>query len=363
MTNQSLIKPGIFVLSLFVYLFIVCPPASAADTPGAVYVMTNSDEGNEIVVFDRDAKGRLTQVGSVPTGGLGSGGGLDPLGTQGSLILSRKWLLAVNAGSNSISVFRVLSEGLLTADIVDSGGDFPVSLTIHKDLVYVLNGTSPANIKGFRLGNQGDLTPIPGSARLLGSGAFAQIGFDPQGEMLVVTDRGDNEILVFAVNEDGLPSSDPVTSLSNGLVPFGFTFTQQGHLLVSEAGSGAVSSYAVLSDGSLQVITPSEENGQAATCWIAGNRRHVFTANTASGTISAYKVKAGKGAVMLREAVAGTGVLDIDMAVTINGRFLYVLNAGDGTLGMFQITSKGDLIDLGRIDGGLSIFTQGVAAR
>jgi 6-phosphogluconolactonase (cycloisomerase 2 family) len=361
MRHENLIKLGIIIFSLF----FVSPSAMAADAPGAVYVMTNApmSDGNEIVVFDRNAKGILTEVGSISTGGVGSGGGLDPLGSQGSLILSQKWLLAVNAGSDDISVFRVLPDGLLLAEIVGSGGDFPVSLTIFHNLVYVLNGGASPNITGFSLDHQGILTSIPGSTRSLGSGAFAQVGFDPQGEMLVVTDRGDNEILVFSVDEDGLPSQTPVTSPSNGSVPFGFTFTQQGHLLVSEAGSGAVSSYAILPDDTLQVITPSEANGQAATCWIAGNRRHAFTTNTASSTISAYRIKAGKGDVMLREAIAGIGNLDIDMAITINGLFLYVLNSGNGTIGMFRITSKGALIDLGMINGGLSIFAQGIAAR
>jgi 6-phosphogluconolactonase (cycloisomerase 2 family) len=191
---------------------------------------------------------------------------------------------------------------------------------------------------------------------------IAQVGFDPQGKMLVVTDRGEHEILVYSVGEDGLPSPTPVTSPSNGLGPFGFIFTQQGHLVVGEAGSGAVSSYAILSDGTLQVITPSAANGQTATCWIAGNRRHAFTSNTGSSTISAYGVKAGKGNVVLRDAVAGIGNSNIDLAITINGLFLYAVNAGNGTIGMFRITSKGTLIDLGMIDGGLSIFQRHRAA-
>lgn len=356
------VLPSIIIIMLSI-IFIDPSIASQQGQSGAVYVMTNATDGNEIVVFDRNAKGRLTEVGSISTEGDGSGGGLDPLGSQGSLILSQKWLLAVNAGSDEISVFKVLPDGLLLADIVGSGGDFPVSLTIFHNLVYVLNGGVSPNITGYNLNHQGILTPIPGSTRSLGSGAFAQVGFDPQGEMLVVTDRGENEILVFSVDEDGLPSPAPVTSPSNGLVPFGFTFTQQGHLLVSEAGSGAVSSYEILPDGTLEVITPSEENFQAATCWIAKNQRHAFTTNTASGNISSYRVKAGKGDVVLREAIAGTGNLDIDLAVSINGLFLYVLNSGNGTIGMFRITSQGTLIDLGMINGGLSIFAQGIAAR
>jgi 6-phosphogluconolactonase len=359
MRNGTIIQLWVVIFSLF----LVSTSAMAANAPGAVYTMTNAADDNEIVFFNRNAKGMLTEVGSFSTGGLGSGGVLDPLGSQGSLILSQRWLLAVNAGSDEISVFRVLPDGLLLTDIVDSEGDFPVSLTIFHNLVYVLNGGISPNITGFSLNHQGILASIPGSTRSLGFGAFAQVGFDPQGEMLVITDRVEHEILVYSVDESGLPSAAPVTSPSNGLGPFGFIFTRQGHLLVSEAGSGAVSSYAILSDGTLQVITPSEENDQAATCWIAGNRRHAFTANTGTSNLSSYRVKAGKGDVVLREAIAGTGNSNIDIAVTINGLFLYALNAGNGTIGMFKITSKGTLIDLGMINAGLSIFAQGIAAR
>lgn len=335
------------------------------DTPGAVYTMTNAADGNEVIIFDRNPKGRLTQVGSIATGGNGSGGELDPLGSQSSLLLSldQRWLLAVNAGSDEVSVFRVLPEGLSLADVIGSGGDFPVSVTMYHNLVYVLNaGTSPT-ITGFILSHAGELTPLANSTRSLGSGAFAQVGFDPRGVNLVITDREENEILVYAVGKDGLPGADPATTMSSGLGPFGFIFDRQGNPVVSEAGSGAVSSYSILPDGTLQVISPSVSNGQAATCWIAGDEGFAFTSNTASSTISGYIVERGKGSVVLNQAVAGLGNLNIDLSVTVNGRFLYVLNAGAGTIGMFRIGPNGSLIDLGAVDAGLSIFAQGIAAR
>lgn len=363
MTGKNFITLVATLLSLLIGVSL----AAGADTPGAVYTMTNAPdpEGNEVVIFDRDAMGMLSNVGSMPTGGDGSGGGLDQLGSQGSLILSLdgRWLLAVNAGSDEISVFRILSDGLALIDKVDSGGAFPVSLTIFHDLVYVLNAEDQPNITGFYLSHTGQLEPLPGSTRSLGDGSFAQVGFDPQGQTLVVTDKSVHEILLYSVGQDGLPSTAPVTSTSNGLVPFGFIFDRRGHLLVSEAGRGAVSSYDILANGTLQVISPSVANGQDATCWIAGNRRFAFTANTGSNTISAYRVKSGNGGLVLLQAVAGLGNLPIDLTTTVNGHFLYVLNADSGTIGMFRIRSGGRLVNLGAVDGELSIYAQGIAAR
>jgi 6-phosphogluconolactonase len=341
---------------------------------GAVYAMTNADDGNQVVVFDRDRNGLLTLAGAVSTEGLGSGGDLDALGSQGSLVLTKdhKWLLAVNAGSNDISVFGVKRDGLALVHKVDSGGEFPVSLTVFRNLVYVLNAKGDPNITGFYLSHRGRLILRSHSTRDLGTGGFAQVGFDPQGDNLVVTDRDDNEILVFRLGWYDLPAKEPVTTMSNGIAPFGFIFDKKGNLLVSEAGSGAVSSYDIKRDGSLRLISPSVENGQVATCWIAANDRgYVFTANTGSQTISAYTLVAGNhwhwnkqfgsGRIELLDATAGFGNRPID--ISVNGRYLYALDPASGTIDMFEIESDGSLTDLGTVAGGLSIFAQGIVAR
>jgi 6-phosphogluconolactonase len=333
-------------------------------SPGAVYAMTNAPDDNELIIYSRDGKGLLTPAGSISTGGMGSGGGLDPLGSQSSVICSpnNRWLFAVNAGSNDISVFKVHRTGPVLLETIDSGGDFPVSLTLFHNLLYVLNGGTDPNITGFMVNHEGHLTPLEDSTRDLNDGAFSQVGFGPRGRVLVITDRGNNEIQVFSVTKRGTPGQEPVVSDSEGVAPFGFIFDTWGHPLVSEAGSGAVSSYRIRPDLTLNTITASEANGQNATCWIAGNSRYAFTANTASGTLSSYRVKPWWGSLELIEAVAGTGNLPIDMATTMNGRFLYVLNAGDGTVGMFRIGHDGELMHLGDVEGLPTPYAQGIAA-
>lgn len=85
-----------------------------AGNPGAVYTMTNAAAGNEIVIYNRANDGQLMLAGRVETGGMGSGGDpplepVDALGAQNPLILSKnkRFLFAVNAGSDEISVLRV----------------------------------------------------------------------------------------------------------------------------------------------------------------------------------------------------------------------------------------------------------------
>jgi 6-phosphogluconolactonase (cycloisomerase 2 family) len=352
--------------ALMIPIFVVRASEDDKDIAGAVYAMTNDGAANEVVVFDRDEKGLLTRLGSIATQGMGSGGGLDPLASQGSLVMSpnQTWLLAVNAGSNDISVFRVLAKGLRLVDKIDSGGTFPVSVTIFHDLVYVLNAGASPNISGFYLSHRGELIPLPNSTRALSAGGFGQVGFDPEGKKLVVTDKANNNILVYSIDNRGLPSSDPVVSPSNGLTPFAFIFDNRGRLLVVEAGSNAVSSYNVLHDGTLKVIDPSVPNGQRASCWIAGNKRgFVFTGNPGTSSISSYKLRTRNGTLSLLDGAAGTGNTPLDIAIPVNGRFLYALDPGNSGIAMFEIEGDGSLTNLGTVPGGISLFANGITAR
>ena len=341
-------------------------PAIAAESPGAVYTMTNAVQGNQVLVFDRDAHGTLTAAGAVSTGGAGSGGGLDPLVSQGSLVLTgdHRFLLAVNAGSSDVSVFRVTSQGLELVDRAPSGGTLPVSIATYHDLVYVLNAGGTANIAGFKLGHTGQLTPLVDATRTLGAGGFSQVGFDPRGENLVVTARTANALLVFPLDDAGKPASGPIASPSSGAGPFGFVFDRRGHLLVAEAGTNAVSSYEIGDDGTLAVISASVANGQTATCWITGGgTHHAFTASPGTHAISSYAIQPGHGTLRLVAGVAGTGARPLDMATSTGGRFVYALDPGSGQIDAFETRADGTLSPLTPAAAPIAIYAQGLAAR
>jgi len=358
------------ILSFVLTLSPVVAFGGFRHSAGAVYVMTNDPSGNEVVVYERDFRGRLTWAGKIATEGDGSGGTIDPLASQGSLIISpnKRWLFAVNAGSNTISVFRVRRDYLELIGMYDSGGNFPTSLTLHYNLLYVLNagaGDGGPNITGFRLKRNG-LEPLADSTRSLTGSGFHQVGFTPRGDALVVTKGGGDadEILVFGVDEEGKADPKPTVTASNGKVPFGFIFDWRGHLLVVEAGSKAVSTYELLDDNTLSVISPSVSNGNDASCWMVMTWfGAVFTANTGGDNISTYKLRAGDGAINFTGIDTAAGDGPIDMATTFDGRFLYVINAHDGSVGAFRIGPHGGLWDLGST-GGLPLeYAQGIAVR
>lgn len=342
---------------------------------GNVYVPTNQPTGNSVMVFHRDAAGILTFVGSVASGGVGAGTGADPLGSQGAAVLSadNRLLFAVNAGSNSISVFAISGDQLTLLGTVPSGGTLPVSLTVRDNLLYVLNAGGTPNISGFTIQpatNQ--LAPLPGSTQNLPGGAAAgpaQVGFSPDGSVLIVTEKGNNQIDTFVVDENGL-AHPGISFPSSGTTPFGFAFSQDNVLVVSDAGSGAgtaaVSSYNIDPNGDVIVVTPALGDTQSAACWLVvpQNGRFAYTANAGSGTISSYAVAEGGNLSLFNVAAASTGAgsTPTDTALSNNSQFLYVRNGGNGTISGFQVEPDGSLTSVTTATG-LPAGAQGIAAR
>lgn len=345
--------------------------AAADRSPGAVYTLTNQTSGNGVAIFDRAPDGSLTYSGIALTGGTGTGAGL---GSQGAVVLSddNRHLLAVNAGSNDISLFNVTEHGLSLAHRIASGGVRPTSVAIHKNVVYVLNAGGTGNIAGFVLGN-GGLSPIAGSSRPLSSSdaGGAQVSFSPDGKALVVTERFTNAISVYSVNADGT-ASQAHTYASSGATPFGFAFNKHGALVVSEAFGGAAdasaaSSY-IVRNGGLSLVTGSLGTTETAACWVVVSKdgKFAYTANAGSSSITGYAV-APNGALTLLDAngvtaSTGVGAGALDLAVSNNGRFLYVLANRANSVAGFRIGSGGRLEPVG-VGAGLPTGSVGIAAR
>lgn len=369
-------KPQALLLSAAVLAVTASGEAKlrAADepSPGTVYTMSNAATGNRVLIFDRAPDGKLTAAGSVPTGGLGTGSGL---GSQGALTLSEngRWLLAVNAGSNEVTLLAT-DDGLRQVDKVPSGGTTPVSVTIHHRLVYVLNAGSDS-VSGFTVdpdSHDGKLSPLAGSRRSLGGSGVggAQVQFSPDGRVLVVTEKDTDLIVTFTVDEDGL-LGPAQPQPSNGGEPFGFAFGRHRDVFVSDAFGGAVdgaavSSYHVARDGVLKAVTPAAPTHQTAACWVVvtDGGHFAYTSNTGSAEISGYRIS-DDGALSLLNAdgkTGATGAGPTDLALSENGRFLFVVNTGAHTIGSFGIESDGQLRTIGAF-GSLPASAVGIAAK
>lgn len=347
------------------------PDAAArepGDSAGSVFAMTNAAVGNEVVAYARAADGSLTLRARYATGGRGSGGRVDPLQSSKSLLLSNdgRLLFAVNAGSNEISVFRVRGTDLTLVERAASGGQYPNSLTLHRDVLYVLNNggrvadrgnTGVGSITGFIVRRRGRLAPIPGSTRAVSGpdAGASQVAFTPDGRTLVVTERRTDRLLTYAVDRDGR-AGEPRVQASAGATPFAVAFAGRSTAVVPEAfgaapNAAAVSSYELTrgAGAALRPVTPSLRTGHSAACWIAvtPDGRFAYTTNAGSSVVTGFSV-ARNGALALlnadgRTGLPGTGTTPLDVAVSRDGNFLYTLNTGTGTVGAFRIAADGAL--------------------
>jgi 6-phosphogluconolactonase len=338
---------------------------------GAVYVSTNAVAANEVLVFPRERNGTLGTPRAYATGGRGTGGGL---GNQGAVVLNRtmRRLFVVNAGSNEVSVFAVRGRGLALLDRISTLGVRPVSVAVHRRLVYVLNAGARGSIVGFVLDDHDKLERLAGSRRPLSASAVdpAQISFSPDGRLLVVTEKATNVIATYRIGADKRPDG-PRAQPSVGTTPFGFAFSPKGTLVVSEAFGGAanasaLSSYEASPGGRLDPISPSVRTTETAACWvvITSDSRFAYTSNTGSNTISGYRLSpAGRLTRLNPDGVtATTRAAPIDLALTPDDRFLYSLDSGDGTISVFRVMDDGSL-SRRRGASGLPPGANGLAAR
>jgi len=335
------------------------------DGHGAVYVLSNQPSGNAVIRYDRGADGSLVQAGEYATGGNGTGGGL---GSQGAVTVDRGYLYAVNAGSGSVSSFRIRQDGFELVDVAASGGTMPTSVTVHGDLVYVLNAGDPGRISGFTV-RHGDLQPLAGSTRPLSATGTqpAQVSFSPDGDRLVVTERATQRFDVFELNHDGVPVASAVVA-SSGATPFGFQFDNRSHLIVSEAMGGmpdasAVSSYD-LHHGGFALVSPSVPTTETSACWIAvtPNGRFAYSGNAASRSITGYAIgRDGELSIVTPDGKTASGNAGVsDLAISRDGRSLYA-RMGDGTVGAWSIEHDGALTPVGAFPG-LPAGAAGIAA-
>jgi 6-phosphogluconolactonase (cycloisomerase 2 family) len=336
-----------------------------------VFVQTNELSGNAIALYRRGSDGQLARIGTYGTGGLGGaalpGTESDRLATQGSLAYDGGLLVAVNAGSDTVSAFRVRGRHLELQSVVPSGGQFPASVAIHDDLVYVLNSGGSGIVQGFRVGPHG-LSPIGGSARSLGLAnttppnfltAPGQVGFTPDGKQLLVTTKAStSSIDVFAVGQDGRLSAAPVVNPSATPVPFAFTFGAGDRLVAGEAGASSVTTYRIQPGGTL-VDPKSQTDGQGALCWIQRVGDVYFVSNTASNDLSSFRIDPFGQPVLLAGVAATTNPGPIDLATS--GGFLYAETGINGTVDEFAVGPNGSLTPIGTVDD-LPPGIEGIAA-
>lgn len=336
--------------------------AAANGVVGHVYVNDNTAGRNTIAAYARHADGTLTPLHGSPfdAGGAGTGSGI---GSQGALQITTdgKYLLAVDAASNQISVLRINSDGEPTpvgGGPVSSGGSKPVSIAVHGNLVYVANaGDGGSNYTGFTLNPGGHLRALSGSTVALPDGSSpGDIFFSGDGSKLVGTRVGTSLIDSFTVGANGLLTAAPGSPFAaQGPGPFGSEFRPNDptQLFVSNAhggpGAGTVSSFSVGGDGALTSIGSSPfADFQTAPCWveISHDGQFLFTVNTASNSISSYTIAADGSLGLVGSTALSTGHAGAeDARLSPDGSTLWVVDTGAEAISAFAVNG-GSLSEL-----------------
>jgi DNA-binding beta-propeller fold protein YncE len=349
------------------------PAFGSGGASHAVFVQTDNTSGNQVVAYHRAPDGTLSLAGTYATGGLGgilAGSVVDHLASQGSLSYDPRHALlyAVNAGSDTVSVFAVNGDRLALRQVLSSGGSFPVSVAGHGDLVYVLNALGGGRLAGYRVLG-GGLVPIPGSGRALGLDPTAspqftntpgQVAFTPDGSQLVVTTKANgNDVDVFGVRFDGRLSAAPVVNSEPGTVPFAISFDFYGHLLIAEAGTNALATFALAPSGTVSLVD-AVPTGASATCWVAPAGPFLFASSAGSASESGYSASFGGQLSLLGAATTDPGTVDASAAA--DGRFLYVQTGGSGIVDEFAVGAGASLTEIGAVTVPGAVGGEGIVA-
>ncbi len=346
--------------SLVVGVGVATSLAAGADAPRdnahALFVLTDNAGSNSVLSYARSSDGSVALAGTYATGGLGAvaaGAVADPLASQGGLALVNggRELIAVNPGSNTISVFGVDGTHLYLQQQLSSGGLFPNSVASSGDLVAVLNAGGAGSVAEFRV-RDGWLHPLRNQVRSLGLSntpvpnflrAPGQVGYTPDGSHLVVTTKlSTNAFDVFSVGDDGQLGASPTVTPALNAVPFAFNFDAAGHLVSAEASTSSVSTYVVNADGSLTPIG-TVSDGAKALCWISSANGYVFGDNAGSASVSSFSESASGAPTLVAASAATAHAGTTDSTVSPDGTTLYVESGGAGTLDVYQIGAQGSL--------------------
>lgn len=353
---------------------------SAATSRQFLYTISNASSGNSIVGYHIESNGALSTLPGSPysTGGLGQGTSLLVSGDSGLVVSqNQRFLFAPNRGSNDIAVFRIEWNGALTAvrgSPFPTGGITPTSLALHDNLLFVSHtglglfaDCTGCDYRGFRVSKTGQLTPIENATIKLSetppSGPFA-LRFSPDGRFLVGMETVSSKINVYEVSHEASPEQpllvpapgSPFDSI--GKLPLGFSFNPNNatQLFISNVeaipGIGSVSSYLFSNSGQIAPIDKQVSSGQVSTCWVNVTRdgKWLFATNTDNDTVSSYRIRTDGRLTLVettplpRNGVPNSSPISpVDMAMSVDDTFLYVLTRDVPTIISFRIGAEGKL--------------------
>ncbi|MBI4747439.1 MAG: beta-propeller fold lactonase family protein [Acidobacteria bacterium] len=390
---KKLFRFGIcIVISVLSILSTFSQSASAQIDPEAalpiihtVYTLSNATNNSVLRLLQREGK-PFRQVGFA-TGGSGTGTFLD---APAPLALSPdgRFLVAVNPGSNNVSLFSVnQNNGNLTLTGQPAGttgaipGIQPIGVAISStNKAYVLFAGFPGqggSITAFSITSNG-LVELSNAARSLSTNAQPfQIAVSPNNDLVVVTERTANVITAYSLDSTGRPGF-AIPNPTPGISPLGITFNRLGFVFSADSVLGNVNSY--FTNPAFSSVTPVSRNikaaGQEGTARVVAtfNSRFVYASNPLSRSISRFDANTGTGAITVGQAVAAqTDQWPFDLGLSprdgSGAQFLYSLNRASllttapQTIQLYRVNQTTGALTFVTTISGIPFTCNGLAAR
>ncbi|KAH8102998.1 hypothetical protein BXZ70DRAFT_999217 [Cristinia sonorae] len=346
---------------------------------GAAYFLTNEPSGNMVMVARLGPSGHVDFKTAVSTGGRGAhvtgGTGPDPLASQGAIRTSAsgQFLAAVNAGSNTVSLFAIdpqdPTEIKQIGNAAFTEGNFPNSVAINKKgtQVCVLNAGLENGVNCYKVDGFRGLIPQAETHRRLNIASDAgpmavaahEIAFNDANDKLVVSVVGTPGFLaVWDVAPNGALSKNFTTIAPppGGMNPFSLTAVHNTNAFVSADPAIGVdfwdlSSLSPASVGGNQTASGRSiavpVNGQRANCWSAFSPQtgNYYLVDAGNSVVTEVKLN---GADLIPSVVNqypqtnGAATIDADIA-HINGKdFLYVLAPMTTSIDVLSLNGPGN---------------------
>ncbi|KZW01910.1 hypothetical protein EXIGLDRAFT_829812 [Exidia glandulosa HHB12029] len=385
----------------------VAASAPLASAIGATYILSNSNKTNYIVASIIGSDGKLSAGKATWAGGRGSASvpvGFDALLSQGAVLARGSNVFAVNAGSNTVSMFTKDASDptklTMVGGPVSSQGEFPQSIAqnpLNGDIC-VLNGGAVNSVACFTPDAELGLIAIPSTYREIGitqttppagpPGTVTQVMFTVDGRRLVVSVKGvppaPGFVAVWDVAANGSLSTgySAITAPSGGVLPFGMStlphnpsvivatdpaigfdvFDLSGSLAMPNNGSTAILSSAARNVMASGVSSATVVPNSRVVCWSAFSPRtgNFYLIDPGMNMVTEVMVNSQTfKPTMVKQyeaGPAGGSVLDADVA-TVNGvDYLYVLAPNRTSIEVFSLRAVGQAQHIQTFD-----FTQSIS--
>ncbi|KAF4450372.1 hypothetical protein F53441_6496 [Fusarium austroafricanum] len=317
----------------------------------ALYFLDSNPEGASVVSFNVHRNGALGKPQRTSTDGKGLIGMdmngtvmMDPLFSQGSIIVNGHYLFTVNAGSNTLAAFRIPWDDpvhpVLLGRPADTVGTAPntVAYSRKNKLACVANTGSKPGVQCFTFSDcdgfkpQGNLKPLPVTGQtspITGPpNTVSNILFNPSETALFVTIKGNgmDSGFVYAYKiENGHVDEEAIMSQPQNLpVAFGMSFVSDDSAVISTPAYGAAF-VSIAQDLTVSTTTNITIAKQMATCWTAASadRNSVYLLDAGVPDITSLNAETKTIGRTLQGYAAGKGNFD----AIVGGSKLYVLQA------------------------------------